>query len=243
MMKKMRLLSFIALCLVLLSALLLPLAAQAQDDGAGPTAPQENFSPPEEETYPSPFPDTPEVDPNNALYKLYLGPQNAESVASDTRQTSVAHRTNEQLSSWLMSAVPALFNYNNKDMNKQYAENIKLFNASGLALYRDYLAKSGFLLEMRDNKKQLTAMVPSAPQLLNDGVANDRYKWLYDVPLMVTLIPEGASNLRQQKPDSRQLIVRLQLTRVTENEQRGDGQVLDNTIQIESWDVRANTGN
>lgn len=229
--------------LLLLALLLLPaLPVNAQD---GPTESQEETleaAPPETETYPSPFPDDPEVSADNKLMNLYVGPQNLETIGTDTRQLNVAHRTDDQLSVWLEDVIPQTLTYTNAGLNKQYAANAKLFTTNGLVAYRDYLSKSGLLPEMKDKKYRLNTVASQKPQLLNEGVANNLYKWLYDVTLMVTLLPEDAASLRKiakQDTNSRQIVVRLQLTRTNDVKPTGNG-VKDSgaDVLIETWDVR-----
>lgn len=232
----------LVLLLLLAFMLLEPTPVFAQEQG--PTESQEEAifeAPPQSETYESPFQDKPDVSADNKLMQLYVGPKNVENQAADTRQLSVPHRTDEQLRAWLMDVIPQTLTYTNSTMNKDYGVNSKLFTPSGLTVYRDYLSKSGLLYEMQTKKLRMATVATQKPQLLNEGVANDLYKWLYDVYVMVSLMPEdvaGMPRFDKSVSSSREIVIRLQLTRI--NSFDAGASVKDGAIgvMIETWDVR-----
>jgi hypothetical protein len=189
------------------------------------------------ETIRAPFQDPPLA--KGGLRDLYVGPQNAETLeVTDTRALDVPHRTVAQLDAWLINIVPQALTFNLTDMNKQYAEATKLFTAPGLVAYRDYLAQSGLVTDMKARNLRVDSVSTDKPQLLNQGVASGSYKWLFDVPIIMSFIPNDTESLRRiAKPETRKLVVRVQLTRVPAKEVLTAENTQD--VGIEIWQVQA----
>lgn len=145
-----------------------------------------------------------------------------------------AHLSAHDLSGWLLSAIPQCLSFT----ADSYPEHIKTlstgFSDNGLAQLNAWVTTTGILSSLQNNGLQLNGFVSETPFLLNEWVVNGRYRWLFEIPVMVSFVPQGAVSYSQANNIKTQhLILTLQLGRV------GDS-VLEHGIKIESWSVRDN---
>ncbi|MES2729003.1 MAG: DotI/IcmL/TraM family protein [Pseudomonadota bacterium] len=171
------------------------------------------------------------------LQDLYSGPRNAEIVAGDTRRLSVPHRTDTQLSVWLEQVISQSLTYTHTNIQANYTAIAPNFTEAGLTAYRNYLQSSDMWRQMLTQKSTLQAITVDAPKLLNRGVVNDAYKWLYDIPVMVSLLPEGIDTLRKLRPQSYNLLIRVQLTRIADQQNNASITDAGPLVKIETWTV------
>lgn len=193
----------------------------------------------------APFPTHP--DPSAAggeLMYLYdaLPLDESESIlANDRRDLSIPHRSESDLANWLMQVIPQSMTFTIADLNARFQANAVNFTQAGLVSYRDYLQNSGYMQRMQRENLRISGFTDLRPILLNEGVAGNVYKWLFDVPLRVSLVSEQASNLRDLKPVTETLMVRLQLTRI----QPAGNNILQGEspdVKIDVWVPRAVRG-
>ncbi len=171
------------------------------------------------------------------LADLYVGPRNAEIQNGDTRRLSVPHRTDRQLSAWLSEVIPESLTYDSGTIPAHYTEMATVFTPAGLTAYRTYLQSNDMWRRMAADKSALLAITTAPPKLLNYGVVNDTYKWLYDIPVMMSLIPPTTETLRKFKPPTSTLIIRVQLTRVADPQKNASVTDAGSLVQIETWTV------
>ena len=63
---------------------------------------------------------------------------------------------------------------------------------------------------MNQNNLRMQSYV-EAPELINEGALEGRYRWLYEVPVTISFIPEEASDYRNVKPVNRRYVLKTQL--------------------------------
>lgn len=176
------------------------------------------------------------------LNTLYVGPKSAEIASSDTRRLSVPHRSDRQLSAWLSEVIPESLTYRHDQINAHYRDIAVIFTPSGLTAYRTYLLAHPLWQRMLTEKSGLMAISTGRPALLNHGVVNNTYKWLYDIPVTLSLIAPNTETLRKAKPPTATLIIRVQLTRVADPQKNASVTDAGSLVQIETWTVTQLTG-
>ena len=105
-----------------------------------------------------------------------------------------------------------------------------------IAEYREWVEGTGIYAALQENGLQMNGVVLEKPYLLNEGVVDGSYKWLFEIPVVVSFIPLGAVTLsgeKAQKIETRNLIVTVQAGRVAQSR-------TEHGVLIESWKVREN---
>lgn len=126
--------------------------------------------------------------------------------------------------SWTAQAATDVMTFGFHDFQMRMQDNSKYFTRRGWANFTEALERARFLEMVQTRQQVLTAAPASAPVLIQEGVVNGIYRWVIDMPLMVTF-QTGASN------DSQTINLRLFVVRVP---------TLDNPtgLAIQQWIAR-----
>lgn len=174
----------------------------------------------------APFePDTVPLNPSERV--LNPLPVNAASLEKP-------HRSAADLASWLQMAIPETLSFN----SESYKEHLNVlgrgFSAAALTEYNTWVTATGILEALQGNAMQLNGFVTDTPFLLNEGVVAGRYRWLFEIPVMVSFVPRDTKDYRgKTNVETRRLIITLQLGRVMVSS-------LPDNVMIETWTVRDN---
>lgn len=125
------------------------------------------------------------------------------------------------LLSWVAQATTETMTFGFHDYKTRLQENSKYFTRRGWESFTSAL-QSSRVVEAVETRQQVVSAVPrSAPIIVSEGVVNAQYRWVIEMPLVVTY-KSGSSS----RPDSMQ--VRLVVVRVP---------TLDNPsgVGIEQW--------
>ena len=144
------------------------------------------------------------------------------------------HRTNDIITRWVQHNIPNMLSYEAVRYNDQYKEKIKIFNKTGSEEYVKFLQSSNFLTTLKTGSYDIVGFIKDYPVILNEGAVDNRYRWLYQLNVMVTYIASGVSNYSNVKDSdyiSKEYVVNLQLgrTRDVDNE---------HGILIETWSAK-----
>lgn len=143
------------------------------------------------------------------------------------------HRSDRELGEWLMQALAQTLSFDSDNFSELLPQLANGFSPEGLEQFKAWTNESGIMAALRANGLQLNALVTDTPFLLNQGAIAGRFRWLYEVPVMISFIPRGTQHaVRGETPETKQMLVTLQLG-------RKQNSVLEHGIQIESWSVRA----
>lgn len=162
------------------------------------------------------------------------GGRNLMRLSTNTAPLDQPHRSAAALGEWLTQAISETLSFN----ADSYQDNLKLLakgmNADALAQYNTWVNSSGILAALQTNGTQLNGSVEEKPFLTNEGPINGRYRWLFEVPVLISFIPRGATALdKQPSSDDRKLLITVQIGRVAESQ-------LPDHVMIESWAVQGN---
>ena len=145
------------------------------------------------------------------------------------------HRRPEHLADWLVRATSEIFTVEHSGYEKHLKHLATGMSEAGLAEFQKFMADSKILPELQSQPVKLMGYVEEPPLLLNEGVLNGRYRWLFEMPVTVTFLPRDMSSYKDvEDPTENTLrfIVQAQVGRV----EKGPSE--DNVV-IETWRVRS----
>lgn len=148
-------------------------------------------------------------------------------VLSDLDQP---HRASNEISEWAVTQVSNVLSFNgNMDFNAEISRHKILFDAAGFQQYRDFMDKNNLTKVLESQKFDISSFVEQSPILLNEGAVEGRYRWLYEIPVMISYIDRSKKEYDEAEPVTQALVLRMQVGR---SGQEGAGQ---DGLQIESW--------
>lgn len=138
------------------------------------------------------------------------------------------HRADADIAAWVTTTTAEVMMFEGDDYHKDLEETKKYFDASGREQYEAFLNTTKMMKVLESGRYQIRAYVSDAPLLLNEGVVSGRYRWLYEVPIMVSYIPRGANDYKNLEPVNQNIVLRMQVGRTA------DAQT-DLRLLIERW--------
>jgi hypothetical protein len=145
-----------------------------------------------------------------------------------------SHRSVEDLSKWLLMAIPQCLSFTADSYPEQLETLATGFSDPALEQFKAWVNDTGIMSSLQNNGMQLNGFVTEQPFLLNEGVVNGRYRWLFEVPVMVSFVPRGTTSYSQEKGiRTQRLMITLQLGRIPNS-------IIEHGIDIESWSVQDN---
>lgn len=193
-------------------------------DGGKAAAPQmfaEDTAPKPEDTLVAPFADV----PGGAGQ---IG--SAGTLATDKTPLDQPHRTADEISRWLITAVSSSLSFgpgNLADIQKKISP---YFLPEGMTSYQTFLDVSGYRARVVNNGESMHNYVKEQPFLLNSGAVGGAYHWLFEVPVMVSFMPKGQTDVKTANFRNEEILINIDVQRVAE--ERGD------SIRIYNWTAR-----
>jgi hypothetical protein len=139
--------------------------------------------------------------------------------------------TARELSEWVNTAISEILTFSAADFDSRLTQNKSFFTEAGYQQFSAYLQETDIRAVLTSQGLKTNVFIDAPPLLLNDGAVNGVYRWLYDVPVTLTYIPQGTqSYTAQTNSELRKVNVRIQIGRVT----RADD---PEAVGIESWVV------
>lgn len=137
---------------------------------------------------------------------------------------SEANLSTPALMSWSAQSATEVMTFGFHDYRRRLQEASRNFTRVGWASFTSALEKSRIMEMVEANQQVVTAAPRSAPVLISEGVANGRYQWQIEIPMVITY--QAGS---QRRADN--LIVTLLIVRVSKLES-------PNGVGIEQWIAR-----
>lgn len=196
-------------------------------------APQEDASPDPSDTLQAPFfaQQPPAAAGGSPLNQLYSTDFNIEGSGSGLEKPNRYHK---EVAEWLVRAISEVFNL----QAGQYDEHMKLLatgmDAKALSDFEAFSQAARIRETLQANDLKMNAFVEEEPILLNQGPVAGRYRWLFEMPVLLTFLPRSANSYEKTQPVSQRILVTVQVGRMP----RGQG-IED--LMIESFMVRKNT--
>jgi hypothetical protein len=172
---------------------------------------------------------------DNTATPVKPGERNIMRLSTNTAPLDQPHRSSSDLGEWLSQAMSETLSFNADN----YKDNMKVLskgmNADAMAQYDAWVNSSGIMAVLQNNGMQLNGSVEEKPFLVNEGAVAGRYRWLFEVPVLISFIPRGSTGLdKQPSASDRKLLLTIQVGRVAESQ-------LPDHVMIESWTVQDDT--
>lgn len=158
---------------------------------------------------------------------------NIEGLAdrSDVVPLKHAHTNESEIGEWLMTAISDAMSYNVGDDPDIAKVNGKYFAQSGMRQYKNFLEKNNIQKVIESGRFNIRSFVKENPLLLNSGSANDRFRWLFEIPIMVSYMDAQEFDYKQNDPVNQHIVLTVQVGRFAEtNDDQNNFDVL-----IETW--------
>ncbi len=143
---------------------------------------------------------------------------------------SQAHMQKEEISEWLVRAVPDMLIFDPNYLAEHLIYVAMIMTPQGWDGYKKFLQASKIPEYLLYYNLEMHVFVEENPKLLNEGVIQDRYRWLYEIPVTMTFLPVGVSYEEAKNPPNRRIVIRTQLTRSPNS---------PNGMAMETWDVKS----
>lgn len=143
------------------------------------------------------------------------------------------HRTNKAITDWLQEIVPALLTYDSEGYEQDIRKVSVNFTKVGEQEYKRFLSDKQFINVLRTGRN-VTSVVKDYPIVINEGAIDGRYRWLYQVGVLITFYEEvvlrdGSKDVRDQITQEHMLTFQVGRYRESPNE---------HGIYFESWDSK-----
>jgi hypothetical protein len=129
----------------------------------------------------------------------------------------ISHRSPKEIGDWLMTAVSDALSFEIPQDGTKPVLKSQYFTPAGLKQFEDFLERTGIQKVLDARKYNLRSFVRQTPLMLNEGSVQGHYRWLFEVPVMVSYI-EGSNfkynNLEKKEPVNQAITLTLQVTRV-----------------------------
>ncbi|HQX28351.1 MAG TPA: DotI/IcmL family type IV secretion protein, partial [Alphaproteobacteria bacterium] len=133
-----------------------------------------------------------------------------------------------EIGAWLTNSLSEAMTFDKGNHKEMLKADEKYFNETGKVEYLKFLADHNIMKVIESEKFDVRSFVQGQPLLLNEGAVNGVYRWLYEVPMMVSYMERGAKSYKDLEPVNQQLVLTVQVGRVSG--------VMDGTaILIERW--------
>lgn len=164
-------------------------------------------------------------DPNKTIEQIDREPS--------TVPLRYANTTEAEIGKWLTTAVSDAMSFktNSGQTNDLSEINARYFASSGKAQFRDFLVQNNIQKVVESGRYNISSFVSETPLLLNSGEANDRFRWLYEVPIMVSYMDSQKFNYKEDTPVNQHIVLTIQVGRFAKVED-GDNNF---AVLIETW--------
>jgi len=166
-----------------------------------------------------------------------LAEQFAETISSDTPDIAVSletpHRGNAQVGAWAALSVASMLNFTPANYDEHVRGMTSYADERGRTDFHSFVINGNILETLGSNNLQLRDNVEDTPLIINTGVLEGRYRWLFEMPVLLTFLPVGAKSYSDSDHLSQHVLVTTQVGRVAYGTN-------DDELMIESFSVRKN---
>jgi hypothetical protein len=188
------------------------------------------------------FPQNRPPDPSKTLVAPFAEPP-AETTAAqpganpglpeNSTPLDYAHRPNVQIGQWATIAVSEALTFDKDDYQQEIEEHAQHFEATGKQQYITFLQDNSLIRVLETHKFHVRGFVQEAPLLLNEGAVDGSYRWLFQVPVMVSYMDRNMKNYKNKtaEPVNQLITLTIQVGRAKDLTPGKD-------IAIERWSGR-----
>lgn len=162
-----------------------------------------------------------EPDPGQTLQAPFAYDPNRKIEAGETLPENavpldISHRSSSEIGKWLMTAVSDTMSFEIDEEGAAAPIKREYFTPSGVTQFQEFLTKTGIQKVLDSRKYHMRSFVRQSPLLLNEGAVQGHYRWLFEVPLMVSYITPGNFKYENSEAINQAITLTVQVTRVRE---------------------------
>lgn len=154
------------------------------------------------------------------------------SGGNDLSDLSKENTSSRELSSHLSEIVAESLSFDKGNFVYNSGAMEKYFTPEGYAQYKEFLTKSDFQGMLNSGDLQSGVILEQSPLELTSGVYGGVYKWVFEVPVTLSFIPQDMESYRAaaKAPQNRRFMLRVQFARVKDAND-------PEAVRIEIWQV------
>ena len=181
-----------------------------------------------EETLEAPFAGQGNAVKRGDLSDLY------QDTASSDEDLSLQHRHEEQIGEWLSEVATSSLTFSMSDAPGHFDDLSRFMSAQGLEEFKAFVTKANITSAMQSRNLSLHSYAENKPLLKSSGALNGRFRWLFQVPVTITFLPEGTVGYENREPEiNESIMITAQVGRARVGE--------NNILLVETWSVRQNS--
>lgn len=174
-----------------------------------------------------------DTDPSQTLMAPFaeekVGPQSPEQeLPRGHVPMEVANYNTMQVSEWLTVAASEAMTFDKPTQQEALDLTAHYFTRGGREQYMQFLTDNNFFKIIESGKFYIRSFVNGTPTLLNEGVVEGSYRWLFEVPVMVTYMDKAMKNYKNAAPVNQSMTLHVQIGRTIDERPGRD-------IIIERW--------
>lgn len=154
----------------------------------------------------------------------------AENLELADRKLHNPHRTALEISQWLETAIPEIMTFASKDSTQDLKNKEPYFDEYGLANFQEFLEQTKLMTIIQSGQYNTRTYVHDIPVLLNEGLVDGRYRWLYEVPVAVSYMDRSVDNYEEAEAVNQYFSLTVQVGRVYAEQADNEHHLL-----FESW--------
>lgn len=145
---------------------------------------------------------------------------------------TIQHMASQEVSMLLTEIIAQSLTFNRGNYTANITGVKKFFTDAGYEQYIQFLKNSSFQPTLDANDLQAGAYVDGQPVELARGVYGGVFKWVFETPVTISLIPRTAATYENGRttPQNRNFTLRAQMARVNDPQD-------PNAVKIELWQV------
>lgn len=163
-------------------------------------------------------PEEPEYDPSQTLIAPFADDtvkdmRMFEGGQSDIVALDMPHTTDTEIGRWLVKIVSELLSVK-AGYGKQHLEQKKVFfTPTGYAQFTKFLSDKGISKVLESGRYNVNSYAKEDPLLLNSGEIDKRFRWAFEVPIMVSYLDSRGFDYRRQDSVNQDLMLTIQVGR------------------------------
>lgn len=112
-----------------------------------------------------------------------------------------------------MMAISEALTFDNPDLKKSLAQTTSYFDKDGHNLYIKFLQEQSIFKVLKSDRYFMRSIIQEQPLLINQGPVEGRYRWLFEVPVMLSFMDRGVQDYKNAKPINQNMILTIQIGR------------------------------
>lgn len=162
------------------------------------------------------------------LEGLFRGGSRPVEMQNRSSNLNMPHRTTREMSQWISAVTAETLTFMAADINQELAKTAPYFSKTGHEAYLAFLKEAAIVKALQSQKYTVRSIVQGMPLLLNEGAVEGRYRWLFEVPVMISYLDRNMENYSKTDAINKYMILTVQVGRVKE-------EVEEIGVVIESW--------